>query len=138
MATAQVIYRRAEQPKQCASATLVLLRLFAKLTNAPFSEPSGNDAISAISPAATRPGFFPCNIGAAITLPYALPLREELTSMQHNVRRSGSIAYSAPSGKHDDLIMALSLAVFGLRRIGGAPARRRAQKRDAPSALGWT
>jgi hypothetical protein len=67
-------------------------------------------------------------------------LREELTMMGRTVRQSGSIAYSAPSGRHDDVAMALSLAVFGLRRIGAAATggRRRVQKGAAVSALAWT
>lgn len=65
-------------------------------------------------------------------------LREELTGMERTVRESGSVAYSAPAGKHDDLVLALALAVFGLRRVG-APARVRRHKRNAaPSVLAWT
>ncbi|MGA3340872.1 MAG: hypothetical protein ABSD11_09625 [Methylocella sp.] len=65
-------------------------------------------------------------------------LREELSSMERTVRASGSVAYSAPSGKHDDLIMALALAVFGLRRIGGAASRRRARRREPFGVGAWT
>ena len=65
-------------------------------------------------------------------------LREELSSMERTVRASGSVAYSAPSGKHDDLIMALALAVFGLRRIGGAATRRRARRREPFGVGAWT
>ena len=38
-------------------------------------------------------------------------LQEELSTMERSVRASGSIFYSAPPGRHDDLVMALSLAV---------------------------
>ena len=65
-------------------------------------------------------------------------LREELSSMERTVRASGSVAYSAPSGKHDDLIMALALAVFGLRRIGGAAMRRRERRREPFGVGAWT
>ena len=65
-------------------------------------------------------------------------LRDELSSMERTVRASGSVAYSAPSGKHDDLIMALALAVFGLRRIGGAVTRRRARRREPFGVGAWT
>jgi hypothetical protein len=66
-------------------------------------------------------------------------LREELTAVERTVRQSGSIGYSAPAGKHDDLVMALSLAVFGLRRLGTASGgRRRVQKKEPASALAWT
>lgn len=65
-------------------------------------------------------------------------LKEELGSMERTVRASGSIAYSAPAGRHDDLVMALSLAVFGLRRIGAAARRRVVSHRERPSARAWT
>jgi hypothetical protein len=63
-------------------------------------------------------------------------LREELLGMERTVRQSGSVAYAAPAGKHDDLVVALGLGVFGLRRIG-AP-QRRAHQRTIPSVAGWT
>jgi hypothetical protein len=40
-------------------------------------------------------------------------LRDELQTMEREVRKSGSVAYSAPDGKHDDTVTALALAVFG-------------------------
>ncbi len=64
-------------------------------------------------------------------------LRDELLAMERTVRASGSVAYSAPFGKHDDMVIALALAAFGLRRIG-APARARRASRDVPNAAGWT
>lgn len=64
-------------------------------------------------------------------------LRDELGSMERTVRQSGSVAYSAPAGKHDDLVLALSLAVFGLRRIGVA-RRRVAPQRAGFSHRAWT
>jgi hypothetical protein len=65
-------------------------------------------------------------------------LKDELGSMERTVRASGSVAYSAPSSKHDDLIMALALAVFGLRRIGSAARRRVAPRRAKFGAAAWT
>ena len=65
-------------------------------------------------------------------------LRDELGSMERTVRASGSVAYSAPSGKHDDMVLALALAVFGLRRIGGAATRRRARRREPFGVGAWT
>ena len=64
-------------------------------------------------------------------------LRDELASMQREVRQSGSVSYSAPVGKHDDLAVALALCVFGCRRLGTAPGvhRRRA---PPPSVAAWT
>jgi hypothetical protein len=64
-------------------------------------------------------------------------LREEFSLLEREVRRSGSVAYSAPDGKHDDLAIALALAVFGCRRFGGAPVRR-IRKRPAYSSAAWT
>ena len=64
-------------------------------------------------------------------------LRDELASMERTVRASGSASYSAPPGKHDDLVMALSLAVFGCRRFE-RPALRRHLVKARVSAAGWT
>jgi hypothetical protein len=55
-------------------------------------------------------------------------LRDEFAVMERTINAAGTVRYSAPAGKHDDLILALSLCVFGLRRIG-APARRIARER---------
>jgi hypothetical protein len=52
-------------------------------------------------------------------------LRDELAAMEREVRRSGSVAYSAPNGKHDDLALALALCVFGCRRFGSIHHVRR-------------
>ena len=64
-------------------------------------------------------------------------LQEELSTMERTVRASGSASYSAPPGKHDDLVMALSLAVFGCRRFG-RPALRRHLVKARVGAAGWT
>ena len=64
-------------------------------------------------------------------------LQDELQAMERTVRASGSATYSAPPGKHDDLVMALSLAVFGCRRLG-RPAHRRHPVPARVSAAGWT
>lgn len=65
-------------------------------------------------------------------------LSDELLSIERKVRQSGAVAYSAPAGKHDDLVMALSLSLFGCRRwsLPTKTARRRPENR-VPSA-GWT
>lgn len=65
-------------------------------------------------------------------------LRDELGTLERTVRQSGSVAYSAPAGKHDDLVMALTLCVFGLRRIGSPTRVRRHARKPAPSAAAWT
>jgi hypothetical protein len=64
-------------------------------------------------------------------------LHDELVGMERTVTASGSVGYAAPPGKHDDLIMALSLAVFGCRRLG-RPARRPRIGGARVSAAGWT
>jgi hypothetical protein len=64
-------------------------------------------------------------------------LQNELRAMERTVRVSGSTVYSAPSGKHDDLVMALSLAVFGGRRLGQPVVLRRSIARRF-SSLAWT
>jgi hypothetical protein len=65
-------------------------------------------------------------------------LQAELSTMERTVRASGSAAYAAPSGKHDDLVMALSLAVFGCRRLGRPAARRSLPPRPRISSAAWT
>jgi hypothetical protein len=65
-------------------------------------------------------------------------LQQELSSVERVVRASGSASYSAPAGKHDDLVLALSLAVFGCRRLGRQTARRWRSARRAFSSLAWT
>ena len=64
-------------------------------------------------------------------------LQEELSTLVRTVRASGSASYSAPPGKHDDLVMALSLTVFGFRRFG-RHVHRRHLVRVRVSAAGWT
>jgi hypothetical protein len=65
-------------------------------------------------------------------------LRAELIAMERTVKASGAATYAAPAGRHDDTVMALTLCVFGLRRIG-APARKvHRQRRPVPSVLAWT
>jgi hypothetical protein len=65
-------------------------------------------------------------------------LREELSTMDRSVRASGSAFYSAPPGKHDDLVMALALCVFGCRRLGRQAAPRSRTSRQRISSAAWT
>jgi hypothetical protein len=62
-------------------------------------------------------------------------LQDELTSLERIVRRSGSVAYSAPSNQHDDIVMALSLAVWAARRFS-PPSR--ALHKPVVSSAAWT
>ena len=67
-------------------------------------------------------------------------LRHELGRLQRVARQSGSVSYQAAEGEHDDLVTALSLALYGCRRL--APLRRPGQARvRPPSKFGpaaWT
>ena len=64
-------------------------------------------------------------------------LQGELATMEREVRKSGSVAFSAPDGKHDDLVTALSLCVFGCRRFGRASPTR-SPKQVPFSSEAWT
>lgn len=65
-------------------------------------------------------------------------LRDELGSMERIVRASGTATYNAPNGRHDDMVLATALTLFGIRRIG-APARHRTiQRGERFSASAWT
>jgi hypothetical protein len=66
-------------------------------------------------------------------------LFHELHSLQREARQSGSVDFKPPAGRHDDLIIALSLCVFMLRRLGGVTRARSREKRHAQaSSAGWT
>jgi hypothetical protein len=65
-------------------------------------------------------------------------LQAELSTVERSVRASGSAFYSAPPGKHDDVVMALSLAVFGCRRLGRPVTLRRNTRSKRVSSLAWT
>ncbi len=64
-------------------------------------------------------------------------LSDELAAMEREVRRSGSVGYSAPDGKHDDLVNALGLCVFGCRRFGRVGGSN-VPKQLAISSAAWT
>jgi hypothetical protein len=65
-------------------------------------------------------------------------LQGELQVMERTVRASGSATYSAPPGKHDDLVMALSLAVFGCRRLARPVQSYRGAERPRITSAAWT
>jgi hypothetical protein len=65
-------------------------------------------------------------------------LKDELVGMERTVRQSGAVTYSAPAGRHDDLVMALSLCLFGIRRVAALAGRRRHVHRPRFSAAAWT
>ena len=64
-------------------------------------------------------------------------LRDELNALEREVRQSGSVSYAAPAGRHDDLVSALALCLFGLRRFA-AQVRRAGPRQPAPSWAAWT
>jgi hypothetical protein len=65
-------------------------------------------------------------------------LIDELKGMQMHKRASGTVVIGAPTGKHDDLISAAALGVFGARRLGGVSRPRRAIRRERPNWAGCT
>jgi hypothetical protein len=65
-------------------------------------------------------------------------LQQELSIMERSVRASGSAFYSAPPGKHDDMVMALALCVFGCRRLGRHAPRSSRPPRQRISSAAWT
>lgn len=64
-------------------------------------------------------------------------LQNELATLERIVRASGSVAYAAQLGKHDDLAIALGLCVFGCRRFATRSRVWRPRK-ERPSVAGWT
>ena len=50
-----------------------------------------------------------------IKIPNTDYLVEELRSFEYQLTEKGNITYSAPPGKHDDAVISLSLAVWGIR-----------------------
>lgn len=65
-------------------------------------------------------------------------LRDELATMEQTVRQSGTVTYSAPEGRHDDLVTALSLCVFGCRGLVAPPRPRKVTGGTRPSWGAWT
>jgi hypothetical protein len=50
-----------------------------------------------------------------ITFPDIEELTEELLNYEYSITDHGRITYSAPDGKHDDCVISLALAVWGIR-----------------------
>ena len=65
-------------------------------------------------------------------------LRDELQAMEQTVRESGTVSYAAPEGHHDDLVVALSLCVFGARRLVAMPRRFAMGRQARLSKAAWT
>jgi hypothetical protein len=61
----------------------------------------------------------------AAALSEAGPLREELKDFERHVSDSGRATWGARTGKHDDIILAISLAVFlATNRLGEVSVNR--------------
>ena len=58
--------------------------------------------------------------------------------MEQTVRESGTVSYAAPEGHHDDLVVALSLAVFGARRLVAMPRPFALSRRSGFDKRAWT
>ncbi|MEI7900105.1 MAG: hypothetical protein WCK89_07620 [bacterium] len=50
-------------------------------------------------------------------------LTAEMKRYEYLIGPTGQISYSAPSGYHDDCVMALALGVWGCGRFGVEPGR---------------
>ena len=65
-------------------------------------------------------------------------LRDELQAVEQTVRASGTVSYAAPEGQHDDLVLALSLCVFGARRLVAMPRPIALGRRSGFDKRVWT
>jgi hypothetical protein len=50
-------------------------------------------------------------------------LTAEMRRYEYDIGPTGQVSYAAPSGYHDDCVMALALAVWGCRTYGAEPGR---------------
>lgn len=50
-----------------------------------------------------------------VTFPQIDPLIDELQRFEYQITAGGKIQYSAPDGRHDDCVISLALAVWGIR-----------------------
>ena len=50
-------------------------------------------------------------------------LTAEMKRYEYEIGPTGQVSYSAPSGYHDDCVMALALGVWGCRMFGVEPGR---------------
>ena len=80
-----------------------------------------------------RDGVLPTAKGTLPTGPWEV-LTAEMRRYEYAAGPSGQVTYSAPSGYHDDCVMALALAVWGCRAAGVEPGR---MIRMPELARGW-
>ena len=50
-------------------------------------------------------------------------LTTEMKRYEYEIGPTGQVSYSAPSGHHDDCVMALALGVWGCHTFGVEPGR---------------
>ena len=50
-------------------------------------------------------------------------LTAEMKRYEYSTGPTGQVSYSAPSGYHDDCVMALALGVWGVKTFGAGPGR---------------
>ncbi|MDD4019137.1 MAG: hypothetical protein PHV28_14480 [Kiritimatiellae bacterium] len=50
-------------------------------------------------------------------------LTEEMKRCEYQIGPTGQVSYAAPSGYHDDCVMAVALGVWGCRTFGVGPGR---------------
>lgn len=55
-----------------------------------------------------------------IKIPNITTIKTECEVFEFNITRTGKISYSAPDGKHDDIVMALAMANYYIEFYGGA------------------
>ena len=63
-------------------------------------------------------------------------LTAEMKRYEYDIRATGGISYSAPSGYHDDCVMALALANHGRFRAGNCGNMYRLSGGEGSSGLG--
>ena len=69
--------------------------------------------------------------------PLVKAFHEELAAFERKVTRSANETYNARSGKHDDLVIAVSLAAWWLLRYGSRRLQMYTGGQDAPPTRGW-
>jgi len=68
-----------------------------------------------------------------ITFPEIDVLMKELMEFEYGITKTGQVSYSAPHGKHDDCVISLALAVWGIKSyIAAAQTIERRIDEDNP------
>ena len=72
-----------------------------------------------------------------ITFPKIPELIDELGIFSYEVTDHGNVRFAAPEGSHDDCVMSLSLAVYGLKNFIYGKKERRQIKEERPANAGF-